>query len=159
MSTTSKTGTKRINGEKWDISELAELLGLDENSVKQTPPEVLRKQVEMKKDLEQTKEKASKAEAKAKTPQRKTLAEKNKNKLRKFLQNKTEATESSLIMAEVVLAPWKGAKELKEEIAPDHSRTFSTPVHDAKLMLNILSELELLDEGYMEQLKLEADKE
>ncbi len=161
MSTTTKKKTITLNGEKWNVSDLAEFINLSEDQIKTLPPEPLVNLIDSKRKEQEAKQEAQEAKAKAerKSPaKRKTLAEKNRNKLRKFLQG-SEPTESSLIMTEVILAPWKGAKELKQEIAPDHSRTFSTPVHDAKLMLQILMELELLDDKYVEEIKLEADKE
>jgi len=63
--TTTKTQTRRIDGVAWNVSELAEILGLSEDSIRSTPGEVLKQQLSMKEDLEQAKSKAQEAERKA----------------------------------------------------------------------------------------------
>ncbi len=158
MSTTTRTEKITVNGEKWAVSKLAEATGLSEQTVETTPPEALAGILENKRKAEQAQQEAQEAKKKAerKAPARKSELDKRKKKLHKFLSEYAEATETSQIIAEVVMSPWKGAKELRQEIAPDHSRTFSTPVHDAKLTLHALIELDLLDEDYLYHLQEQA---
>lgn len=152
--TEQSTAVRKLSDGKWNVEDICAITGLSEQTVKSTPNAALEGMIQTKMEAEQAKQEAESAKAQAakRTPARKSDKEKNLNKLRKFLSG-AEPTESSLIMAEVVLAPWRGAKDIKAEIAPDHSRTFSTPVHDAKLMLNILMEMDLLDRDYVAQLE------
>jgi len=168
MTTTSQTGTKRIDGIQWDISELADKLKMDEKSVKNTPPDMLKRGLELLGEAKEGQEQARRAEQEAKEAKAKSKGSKSRSKVQlpeptprankagKLIQ--TGESWSDLIISEILSDPVASSSEAHRRAGyyehKKEANTYNPEVNACKRTLAHLYQSGMLDAEYERKIAL-----